>query len=77
MRVELTNDQAAQLLSVLQQELRELSRLALTTSDARYRAELSLRHGLLDEVVQAIGAAGGPHAGASTELEKEMAHPGD
>lgn len=77
MRIELTSDQAAGLVSLLRRELRELTGEMAASTDSRRREELSLRHDLLDGVVQAIGTAEGLGAGESSPLEREMAHPGD
>ena len=80
MQLELTMEQAQQLKTLLEQSLPEMSHEIAATDNTLYRAELNAYRDRLVEVTEALSrllaaAPGAPPA--STELVRELAHPGD
>jgi len=80
MQLELTMEQAQQLKTLLEQSLPELSHEIAATDNTQYRAELNAYRDRLVEVTEALSrllAAAPGEPPRSTELVRELAHPGD
>lgn len=77
MNVNLTREQAAELLQLLEGALRDLSHEIAATDNPRYRGQLNERRQLLAEVSESIRPALRDETLVAAEaVERELAHPG-